>query len=305
MGDLSFGDWAARTAWRLFPKRAFSAAVGFGAGLSVSAPAKMRLLVLRRFAEAYGLDLSEAEHPLESYAGVDQLFTRRLKPGARPIDPDPRLLAAPSDGVVVHAGIADEGKLLQAKGVFFSLADLLGDAELGQALTGGSYLITYLSPKDYHRVHAPVGDRVLGWRHIPGTLFAVNDKGVLRERELFVRNERFVTIMDGPAGLCAVAMVAAMGVGHITAAYDVDVATHGKEFAEARLLQRTYEIPRPLPKGGEVGVFHLGSTSIAVFAPGRVRLRDLTPGSKIRMGETIGEIVDRGGSAPDDRKGSL
>jgi len=301
MDDLSFGDWAARTAWRLFPKRAFSSAVGFGAGIAV--PAKLRRVVLERFANTYGIDLSEAEHPLEAYEGVDQLFTRRLKPGARPIDPDPRLLAAPSDGVVVQAGLADGDKLIQAKGTFFSLETLVGDPAIGRALAGGSYVITYLSPKDYHRVHAPVGDRVIGWRHVPGTLFSVNDKSVLRERELFAKNERFVTFLDGPAGLCAVAMVAAVGVGHVTASYDADVATHGRFFAEAGLRHRTYDDARPLTKGAEIGIFHLGSTSIAVFAPGRVRLRDLPAGTVVRMGETIGEIVPT--DAPVERKGLL
>lgn len=298
MADLSFGDWASKTAWRLFPKRTFSAAVGFGAGLPVSG--KLRRVVLERFAKAYGLDLTEAELPLEAYAGVNDLFTRRLRPGARPIDPDPSVVVAPSDGVVVQAGTAEGGTLLQAKGAHFSLAQMLGDEGLARRLDGGAYVITYLSPKDYHRVHAPIGDRVVGWRHIPGTLFSVNDKSVLREEGLFIRNERFLTLLDGPAGLCAVAMVAAVGVGHVTASYDVDVATHSRSFSEAKLEHRTYDVPRPMSKGGELGIFHIGSTSIAVFAPGRVELRDLPPGTALRMGETIGKV-----RASDDTKGPL
>ena len=77
---------------------------------------------------------------------------------------------------------------------------LLDDAQAAARLEGGAYLITYLSPKDYHRVHSPVGGRVVGWRHVPGTLFSVGAASIRREPGLFVRNERFVTLIEMDGG---------------------------------------------------------------------------------------------------------
>jgi phosphatidylserine decarboxylase len=193
-----------------------------------------------------------------------------------------------SDGKVVEAGLAVEGKLLQAKGVEFSLEELLGDASSAARLTGGAYCITYLSPKDYHRVHSPVAGRVTGWRHIPGVLFPVNARSVNREPRLFVGNERFVTFIEGEAGFAAVVMVAAVGVGHVTASYDEEVATHRSQFLRSGVTHRWYDEPRPIDRGGELGIFHLGSTSIVVFEPGRVTLDALQPGSPIKMGVGVG-----------------
>jgi len=247
--------------------------------------------MLSRFATIYGIDPSEAEKPLAEYRGFDDFFTRRLRPGSRPVDADPGRVVSTSDGTVVESGVVEEGRLLQAKGVSFGLDELIGDAEAAARLGGGAYFITYLSPKDYHRVHSPVAGRIVGWRHIPGVLFPVNARSVNREPRLFVGNERFATFIEGEAGFAAVVMVAAVGVGHVTAAYDDEVATHRPEFLRAGVNRRRYDPPRPIGRGDELGTFHLGSTTIVVFEAGRVTLDALTPGGAIKMGVGIGRLV--------------
>jgi phosphatidylserine decarboxylase len=248
--------------------------------------------MLSRFARIYGIDVSEAEKPLADYAGFDEFFTRKLRPEARPVDGGADGVVSPADGTVVECGRVTAGRLLQAKGSLFDLAGLLGDEAPAARLEGGAYLITYLSPKDYHRVHAPVGGRVVGWRHIPGTLFSVNAENIRREPGLFVRNERFVTLieMDG-GGLCAVVMVAAVGVGHVTVSYDSEVATHEPRFLRAAVRHRRYEVPKPIARGEELGIFHLGSTTIVVLDPGRVELEAMEAGSSTKMGARIGRVL--------------
>jgi len=289
MGGLSFSDRAARSVWRIFPKRALSGAIGWSGGWNL--PTALRVTMLSRFARVYGIDVSEAEKPLAEYSGFDDFFTRRLKPGLRPVDRIPGRVISTSDGTVVESGVIEHGKLVQAKGVLFALDELLGDARSAARLEGGAYFITYLSPKDYHRVHSPVGGRIVGWRHLPGVLFPVNARSVNREPRLFVGNERFVTFIEGEAGFAAVVMVAAVGVGHVTAAYDEAVATHRPQFLRAGISQRSYDEPRPIGRGDELGTFHLGSTTIVVFEPGRVQLDPLTPGSAVKMGAGIGRFV--------------
>ena len=296
MGALSFSDRARRSMWRIVPKRAVSDAIGWGASRGI--PRQLRRLMLARFAATYGIDVTQAEKPLEDYAGFDEFFTRRLKPGARPIAEDPNAVVSPADGVVVECGLATAGQLIQAKGTLFSLAELLGDEQAAARLDGGAYMITYLSPKDYHRVHSPVAGRVIGWRHLPGALFSVSAKSVACEPGLFVRNERLVTLieMDG-GGLCAVVMVAAVGVGHVTVSYDPDVATHQEQFARAAVSHRFYEQPRPIGRGEELGIFHLGSTTIAVFQPGRAVLDEFAGGMPMKMGMSVGRTVAAPSSA--------
>jgi phosphatidylserine decarboxylase len=273
--------------WRIVPKGAVSGAIGWGARRGI--PTRLRDMMLTRFARAYGIDVDEAEKPLGDYAGFDEFFTRRLRTGARPIADEPGGIVSPADGIVVECGRATAGKLIQAKGVLFDLSELLGDAEIAARLAGGAYLITYLSPKDYHRVHSPVGGRVIGWRHIPGTLFSVGAKSVATEPGLFVRNERFVTLieMDG-GGLCAVVMVAAIGVGHVTVSYDAEVATHRPRFLRAAVRHRRYDDPKPIRRGEELGIFHLGSTTIVVFEPEWAELGSFGPGEAMKMGIGIG-----------------
>jgi phosphatidylserine decarboxylase len=290
MGGLSFSDRARRSMWRMVPKRAVSEAIGWGVSLGI--PARLRTLMLTRFAGIYGIDVSEAEKPISDYEGFDEFFTRKLRPGARPIDDAPGRVVSPADGKIVEAGLATAGKMLQAKGSDFDLASLLDDAEAAARLQGGAYVITYLSPKDYHRVHSPVAGHVLGWRHVPGTLFSVNAGNIRREPGLFVRNERFITLieMEG-GGLVAVVMVAAVGVGHVTASYDPEVATHRSQFLQAALRHRQYDQPKAIERGAELGIFHLGSTTIVVFQPGRVELDALASGASVKMGVGIGRMA--------------
>jgi phosphatidylserine decarboxylase len=282
--------------WRIVPKRAVSEAIGWGVSLGI--PAGLREVMLSRFARIYGIDVTEAEKPLGDYAGFDEFFTRKLKPGARPIDTTPGRVVSPADGTVVESGRVAAGQLLQAKGSLFDLATLLEDAGAAARLEGGAYLITYLSPKDYHRVHSPVAGRVVGWQHIPGTLFSVGSASIRCEPGLFVRNERFVTMIEmDNGGLAAVVMVAAVGVGHVTVSYDPDVATHKPQFLRAAVRRQSYEQPKPIGRGEELGIFHLGSTTIVVFEPGRVALDPVVSGASMKMGVGIGHIEPARGNS--------
>ena len=275
--------------WRIAPKWALSGVVGWWASRPL--PSWMRAGTLSRFARSYGIDVDGAEKPLIEYGSVDEFFTRRLRSDARPIAGGADCVISPADGTVVDCGTVSAGKLIQAKGVFFQLSELLADEDIAGRLEGGAYLITYLSPRDYHRVHSPVAGRVVGWNHVPGTLFSVNGKSVLREPGLFTRNERFVTFVEGAAGLAAVVMVAAVGVGHVTATYDTDVATHDTGFIDAAVRRRVYETPRPIGRGDELGIFHLGSTTIVVFEPGKVKLDPLAAGASTKMGASVGRVL--------------
>lgn len=289
MSTLSFGERVVRSAWRIAPQKALSEIVGWGARRTLPWP--VRSMLLKSFARKYEIDLAEAEWPVDQYASLYEFFTRKLRPGARVVASEADAVVAPSDGVVCDASVVSAGKLLEAKGSAFTLSELVADGELAARLEGGPYLVTYLSPRDYHRVHAPVSGRIAGWTHIPGCLFPVGSRSVARETGLFARNERFVTVIDGTAGVSVVVMVAAVGVGHITASYDPEVATHARGFATGGVRRKSFADAPRIGRGDELGVFNLGSTIIAVFEPGRVVLEELAVGSTVRMGSAVGRFV--------------
>jgi phosphatidylserine decarboxylase len=263
------------------PRHALTRAVGEAAGWD--RPASLARLAVAGFARRYRLDLSEAERPLEGYRTVRELFTRRLRDGVRPIAPGADVPVCPADGRIYQAGLTSGGRLIQAKGLDYALAALLADEREAATLSGGAYLAVYLSPHDYHRVHAPLGGEITGYAYVPGELWPVNPASVASVSGLFVRNERLVIQLSTPVGRCAVVMVGATVVGRLRASFDVEAGVGRKA------TRVVYQRPRPVEKGAELGLFDMGSTVICCFEPGRVALEArLGPGSAVRVGEAVG-----------------
>src|SRR5262249_33674887 len=152
------------------------------------------------------------------------------------------------------------GRLIQAKGIDYKLANLIPDDVAIARFEGGAYLTIYLAPKDYHRVHVPTDGTVNGFQHIPGALFPVNALSVRNVAGVFTVNERLATFLDTDHGEIAVVMVAATGVGHMTVAYDA-VETHARGRGRPGPRVR-YAAPRRVARGEDLGAFHLGSTVI-------------------------------------------
>ncbi len=270
-------------AMRLLPKNALSRAVGAATRWRLGAVGRA---AMRAFAARYRVDLSECDD-LSTFATFGEFFARPLKPGSRPVAAGDEVLVSPVDGAVSEVGIAEGGRLIQAKGLDYRARDLLGDTALAARLEGGAFATLYLSPRDYHRIHFPLGGRVLGWRYLPGRLWPVNPASVRSVPGLFAVNERLVTVLDTPLGLCALVAVGATVVGRVRACYDPAVP-----FTNApggRPQSRDYPEPIPVEKGQELGAFEMGSTVILLCEPGRVALSPrLAPGAPVRMGEAIG-----------------
>ncbi len=276
-------DRAFIAAMRLVPKNALSRAVGAATRWRLGALGRA---AMRAFAARYRVDLSECDD-LSTFATFGEFFARPLKPGSRPVAAGDEVLVSPVDGAVSEAGIAEGGRLIQAKGLDYRARDLLGDAGLAARLEGGAFATLYLSPRDYHRIHFPLGGRVLGWRYLPGRLWPVNPASVRTVPGLFAVNERLVTALDTPLGLCAVTAVGATVVGRVHASYDPAVPFTNAPGGRPR--SRDYPEPIPVEKGQELGAFEMGSTVILLFEPGRVALSPrLAPGAPLRMGEAIG-----------------
>ncbi|HEX6066263.1 MAG TPA: archaetidylserine decarboxylase, partial [Longimicrobiales bacterium] len=212
-------------AWRLIlaalrrlPQGALSRS--FGRLADTPLPRSLRKPVLGAFARAVGIDVSEAELPLSDYGSLNQFFVRRLKNGARPWQLSQHEAGSPVDGVVGQCGTVANGRLIQAKGRDYSAAALLHDAAEAARFDGGVFLTLYLSPRHYHRIHAPVGGTISKALHVPGALLPVNAPSVTHVADLFARNERLLCYIDGNLGRVAVVAVGAYNVGRISAAFD-------------------------------------------------------------------------------------
>lgn len=272
------------SALRLLPKNALSRLAG--AVTRWRAPAPIRLAAMRGFARRYGIDLSECPE-LELYRTFGEFFARPLRPGLRPVAAGDTVIVSPVDGAVSESGVAAGGKLVQAKGIDYPAAALLADPELARALEGGAYATLYLSPRDYHRIHFPLGGTIRGWRYVPGRLWPVNVASVRTIPGLFTVNERLVTVLDTPLGRCAVVAVGATVVGRVHAFYDPTVPHTNQPGGAPQ--RREYATPIPVEKAQELGAFEMGSTVIVLFEPGRVRLAPhVTAGARVRVGERIG-----------------
>jgi phosphatidylserine decarboxylase len=270
--------------------------VGWGADRAV--PTALRSLAYRAFARAVGANLDEVELELASYPSLGDFFARKLRPGARTIDPAPRAVISPCDGVIAARGIATAGSLVQAKGRDYRLAELVADAALAERLTGGAYLTIYLSPRDYHRVHTPVAARVVGYDYLPGALWPVNPRVAARRDALLSRNERVVFRMNAEAlGHVALVMVGASGVGSIRLAPALaggdDVVVESGAWRAAREPRRVELAEARVARGDELGAFRLGSTVVLLFEPGAVELAGEV-GEAVRFGQRLGTILGGG-----------
>lgn len=233
------------------------------------------------------LDLSDARKA--RFDSLHDCFTRELREGARPIDPDPGVIVSPCDAIVGMGGTvgalgADDAQVFQAKGFPYTLRELIGDSARSRAaieqLRGGTYVTLRLTSAMYHRFHAPDALRLEHVTHFSGDTWNVNPIALTRVEKLFCRNERAALHcrLDDGTRLLLVPVAAIL-------------------VASLRLnalpwpLNTRYRGPNELPcavrcdRGAEMGRFEHGST-ILVFVPPGFELA-VVPGQTLRMGQPL------------------
>lgn len=267
----------------VLPKHAMSRGAGWLASRTI--PVGWRGTVYRGYSRLFGANPHEAALPLDQYASINAFFTRALKPGLRPLAPN--AIVSPVDAAVGAYGKVDDDTLVQAKGRTYSLAALLGDHDLAQAFEGGTYTTLYLSPKDYHRIHVPMGGRVTAATYIPGELWPVNVAAVTHVADLFAVNERIVVMLEGEyGGRMAIVPVGATMVGMTRLSFD-DLHTNARR---GEVQRRSYAPPIALHVGDELGHFEFGSTVVLVCSRDAGVIEPLTPGEPVTMGQRIGAL---------------
>jgi phosphatidylserine decarboxylase len=230
------------------------------------------------------LDLSEAS--TTQFRSLHDCFTRRLKPGVRPINADPKILVSPCDAIVGAFGKIAGTDLYQIKGARYALADLLCDRELVDAHRNGRYVTLRLTSSMYHRFHAPHDCRVEHVSYIPGDTWNVNPATLRRVDRLYCKNERAILRTKLSKGGYSVTLVP---VGAVLVAgirlHFIDV--------ERSLRNRGHNdmaCNAEFKKGEEMGWFEHGST-IILFAPdGFSFCNNVREGTVIRVGQPLMQL---------------
>ena len=251
-------------------------------------PDRVGKAVVNLYCRAYSVDLDECQQA-SGFESFDAFFTRALRDGVRPMPEDPRVVVSPSDGRVDSMGPID-GRAFHVKGRPYRVEELLGDEEEARRYEGGAGCVVYLSPRDYHRVHAPVPGEIRTVRSMPGDYYPVNAIGVRHVHNLFVRNRRVAIAIDTPPetglGRVTVVMVAAMVVGRITVT--------GIDDRDVSIGEHTMAPPVAVVRGDEIGIFRLGSTAVVLFEPGAVT-RWLVEEGPVRFGQPLAVHGSTGG----------
>ncbi len=249
-------------------------------------------LLIDGFRHLYRIDMEPAENPdPHGYPDFNSFFTRALRPQARPLAAAREAIISPVDGCISQAGTCHDGRLLQAKGRYYTLTQLLGSSRRAAMFDGGSYATIYLSPRDYHRIHMPLAGRLLEMTHIPGRLFSVSPSATRVIPGLFARNERVVCLFESAAGPMALILVGAIFVASIETRWAGVVTSPSNRAASGKDYRGDPEAPR-FERGAEMGRFNMGSTVILLFGPDRVawggRCRE---GKRVQMGQQLGVLL--------------
>jgi len=247
------------------------------------------------FAKRYNINLEEAEVPAEGFANIHELFTRKLKSGARVIE-DNAEVVCPVDGVLTAFGmLTEKPEYMQAKGKYYLLKTLLRNKELAHRFVGGVWATIYLSPHNYHRIHSPVSGNVTAAFYCPGTLWPVNAGSVERIEGLFSINERLITQMNTyDGGELLLVKIGATNVGRIAVDYKKDWFTNSMPPIASRKALFTKWEPEQIyayTKGQEIARFETGSTVIlvcnrAILKRTRYLFADLE-GKEVKMGQAL------------------
>ncbi|PAF44311.1 phosphatidylserine decarboxylase [Helicobacter sp. 11S02596-1] len=255
-------------------------------------PSVIQKFINTLYVKIFDIDLSDFA-PIEHYESLNALFTRSLK-NKRDFDNAKDTLIAPCDSLITECAKVSSGMALQIKGMSYRVGELLGiDDGTGEAKietidaleAGYEYINFYLSPRDYHRYHAPCDLKVIEVRYFSGVLLPVNMPSLRKNQDLFIKNERVVVVAKDPMGeMLYFVAVGALNVGQMVLHFEPRVQTN-RDFKNA--IYR-YDSPICVAKGEELGLFKMGST-IVVFA--KNLKSHCAPDLKVRFGDTIATFI--------------
>ncbi len=207
---------------------------------------------IKTLAAIPGCQADEAEKPLADYASFNEFFTRKLKPGARPLGEG---FTSPADGRLRLYLNVDLDQPFPLKGATKSLRTVFSP-EYATDIEAGRYdvAVVRLAPVDYHRFHFPCDCRTLEpVKVVPGEYHSVNPIALLYRPDVYADNERQIVACYAAFGRFWMVDVGAFGVGTIVQTFE------GSDHK----------------KGDERGYFKFGGSTVILITPaGAVKYDD-------------------------------
>jgi phosphatidylserine decarboxylase len=260
-----------------------------GKASQLSLPSPILQPVIHAYAIATGVSMEEIEQPRGGFKNFSEFFGRRLRPGARSVCKDKDALVSPCDGKIIAFGDIDfkDSPSFSIKGSRYNMEALLGAGNHGASYRQGGYLIVYLHPRDYHRVHVPTDAVLTKVSHVPGARYPVNSMFEDRVEEIYGKNERVVFHFKLPSGPeFALIMVSAFGVGNIETPFGV------KGFQRSAVCcESEFDPPIPIGKGDDLGAFLLGSTVVMVWSRKAFQIDEHLVLGPVTMGSRLGRTI--------------
>lgn len=232
------------------------------------AQSRLSRWMIPSYIRTYKIDTADVGQPLGSFGTLHDFFIRRLKTESRPVAEEP--VVSPVDGKIEIAGKLHEGISFLVKGQQYSLGDLLGSDELARVYQNGDYIVLYLSPADYHRIHSPA-DGSLRKQYVLGKKsYPVNQAGLSYGKAPISGNYRLITELETEFGPMLVVKVGAMFVNSI------ELTKTGAEWN----------------KGEEVAYFSFGSTVVLFFKEGEIAFTEnVQNGKRVKVGEALARML--------------
>ena len=241
------------------------------------APKWLLHLAIRWYVRKYRIDLTQFAFDWSTVKTFNEFFTRHFKEGMRPFAR--RGVASPAEGYLYRFGRLTEGLLIQCKGEAYPQAYITGT----ESMQEGSYVTIYLSPGDYHRVHAPVDMTIEQIAFFPGRLFPVNERSVERVKSLYCINERVVLSGKCAYGRFEFVFIGAMIVGKILLSFVQGWAEALRRRKEEFVMRGTWHVRR----GEELGYFEIGSTVIFIVESDVLSQCSLEEGARVLLGQHL------------------
>jgi len=259
----------------------------FGKFASKAFPSVIQNFINRGYVKLMGLDMSEFKEPSD-YPTLNKLFTRALET-PRALPEDENLFISPADALITDAGVIEDGRVFQIKGMSYTIEELLGEhhKEAVKQLEGGEFINFYLSPKDYHRYHMPMPLKVNSLTHIPGKLYPVNLPFLRNKRDLFIENERVILECEDSKGrVHIIVLVGALNVGKMVVSFEKCVRTNSEICKPDHYSYENLWLER----GELFGWFEMGSTILTFSQKGSL-FPEVAINQKVKFTDVLGKIL--------------
>ena len=269
----------------LLPFKPLTALAGYFSNLETPF---IKSLLIGIFCYFYKPDLKESvESDSKKYKSFNDFFTRKLKSESRPINPDVNIITSPVDGIVAQLGKIEKENLIQAKGIKYSLGDLIEDKKLAKTFQNGFFITIYLAPINYHRIHSPFNGTIEETKYLEGNLYSVNAQSTRRIKSLYSSNERTFCYVRSDNFYFGLVIVGAAMVGSIVPFWNTETKP-----TKRNLINMWNEGPKKdlkaVSKGQELGYFQMGSTVILLLPSGIEADKNFLYESKaVKFGEEL------------------